>query len=100
MPYSDSMTQKDLPSGRQSRRFRWLMVYFAPRALEVLDFEEAVKNVTTTALGDGEWMSLLFFKEKYRFGPAPHFVKDLHASGRITGRVLFEAQWVAFLSAP
>jgi hypothetical protein len=93
MPYSDLMTQRDLPSGRQGRRFRWLMIYSAPRALEVLDFEVEVKHVITTALGDGEWMSLLFFKEKFRFGPAPLFVEDLHASGRITGRVLFEAQW-------
>jgi hypothetical protein len=36
MPYSDSMTKKDFASNRQSRRFRWLMVYSAPRALEVL----------------------------------------------------------------
>jgi hypothetical protein len=93
MPYSDSLTKKDFASNRQSRRFRWLMVYSAPRALEVLDFGEGMKYVTTMALDDGEWMSLLYFKEKYRFSPEPHFVKNFRASGRITGRVLFEAQW-------
>ena len=92
MPYDDPMTQADLRSHDLGRKYCWVMVYSAPRALEVLDFKEEMSRVVTTALSDGKWMSLIAFKKKVRFSPAQPFVTDLHTRGLITGPVFFESR--------
>jgi hypothetical protein len=93
MPYEDPMTREAFRG--QGRKYRWVLIYSADRALGVSDFKEEVKRVATTALSNNEWMTLVVFKEKFRSVMAPGFVRGLHSSGRITGRALIEAPWSA-----
>jgi len=93
MPYSDPMTREAFRG--QGRKYRWVLVYSADSVLEASDFKDEVKRVITTVLKDDEYMTLVFFKTKFRSCVAPIFVRDLHSRGRITGRALIEAPWSA-----
>ena len=87
-PFTDDPSKANLP--HLIRKYRWLFVYFADRALIPSDFPLEVNKVVTT-IGHGNiWVSLMFLREKKHLTYIVKRLKELHSQKKISGKVAIE----------